>query len=147
MTESSISGGGERTGRERILAQLAKPQLAEPQAPRPPLLAAVRATKFGVLPVFGGLGGKLKMQRVLEVGSALEAKRVAETSAMILGGAIAFSKRPGPAGEEEGAIILDCFGDVPDGIRVLSTGQAPKVHVPAATDATPPGAADQDAGP
>jgi len=75
-------------------------------------------TRFGVLPIFRGLGGKLSPQRVVHARSADQAKSMATTSAMVMGGAVAFSKHGNPdSGQWEEAVILKCCGDVPPGIN------------------------------
>jgi hypothetical protein len=75
-------------------------------------------TKFGVLPIFRGLGGKLSPQRVVQARSADQAKSMATTFAMVMGGAVAFSKHGNPdSGQWDEAIILECCGDVPTGIN------------------------------
>ncbi|SEF01087.1 hypothetical protein SAMN05519104_7717 [Rhizobiales bacterium GAS188] len=78
-------------------------------------------TKFGVLPIFRGLGGKFTPQRVVQARSADEARSMAGIFALVMGGAIAFSKRGDPeSGQWDEAVIVGYRGEVPEGIKVTS---------------------------
>jgi hypothetical protein len=80
-------------------------------------------TKFGVLPIFRGLGDKLTPQRVVQARSAEQAKSMATTFAMVMGGAVAFSKHGNPDnGQWDKAVILECCGDVPAGLDAGAIG-------------------------
>jgi hypothetical protein len=77
-----------------------------------------RVVRFGVLPIFKSLGGKLKPLRVIDAASAAEAARKAGVYASVLGGAVAFSKAGDPElGTWDTAQIIARYGDVPDGVK------------------------------
>jgi len=77
----------------------------------------LRVTKFGVLPIFRGLGGRLKPLRVIEAASADEAKRKADVFASVVGGAVAFAST-GDAELDawEAPRIIARHGEVPEGL-------------------------------
>ena len=80
-----------------------------------------RITKFGVLPIFRGLGGKLTPLRVLDAPSAKEARRKADMLASVVGGAVMFSRSGDPVLQQwDETVILGYSGDVPEGIKATS---------------------------
>ena len=84
-----------------------------------------RVTKFGVLPILRGLEGKFSPLRVMHARSADEAKRKADVFAMVIGGAVAFSKSGDPDRNQWGdTVILGCCGEVPEGIKTTGLRSA-----------------------
>jgi hypothetical protein len=76
-----------------------------------------QVTKFGVLPIFRGLEGKLMPQRVIIAVSAGEAKRKAALLASVLGGALAFTAESHPELDAwEPLKIIARFGEVPESL-------------------------------
>ena len=77
--------------------------------------------RFGVLPIFRGLGGKLKPLRVIDALTNEQAQRKAEVFASVVGGAIAFSKAGDPElGQWGTPRIISRHGEVPEGIEISS---------------------------
>jgi hypothetical protein len=54
------------------------------------------ANKFGIIPVFRGLNGRLSVQREIVFPSEEDARRAGEIFAGILGGAVAFRRASDP---------------------------------------------------
>jgi hypothetical protein len=69
------------------------------------------SNRFGIIPVFRGLDGKLAVQKEIAFPSEDEAKRAGEVFAEVLGGAIAFRRVNDPeAGIVGRGVIIGRYG-------------------------------------
>jgi hypothetical protein len=67
--------------------------------------------KFGIIPVFRGLDGKLMVQKEVAFSSEEEAKRAGRVFAEVLGGAVAFRRMNDPeAGIIGQGVIIAKYG-------------------------------------
>jgi hypothetical protein len=75
--------------------------------------------KFGIIPVFRGLDGKLMVQKEVAFSTEEEAKRAGRVFAEVLGGAVAFRRMNDPdAGIVGQGVIIARYG-------VMAEEQAP----------------------
>jgi hypothetical protein len=74
-----------------------------------------QANKFGIIPVFRGLNGRLSVQKEIVFPSEDEARRAGEIFAGILGGAVAFRRASDPeTGAVESGVIIGRYGVMAD---------------------------------
>jgi hypothetical protein len=72
-------------------------------------------SKFGIIPVFRGLDGKLMVQKEIAFSSEEEARRAGRVFADVLGGAVAFRRMNDPdAGVVGRGVIIGKYGIMAD---------------------------------
>jgi len=72
-------------------------------------------SRFGIIPVFRGLEGKLSVQKEISFPTEEDAKRAGEVFAEILGGAIAFRRMSDPeTGLVADGVIIGRYGVMAD---------------------------------